>query len=538
MSDYKLIKYGKDAREALKNGADKLAKPVIATLGPLSRNVALNLPYPAPVILHDGVSIAREIRLQDPFEDMGAVLLKEAAIKTNDLAGDGTTTATLLANTLIQEGFKLVEGGIVEGVITGKVNPMVMRKELLKYANQIIEALSKKAKRLESKEEYKQVANISSGSSEIATLVSDAIETVGVDGLVMVEQGTGFESSLEVKTGMEFDNGYLSSYFVTDPDRMICEYEDVYVLITDYTIADGMQLVSIIEKVIKDNNKPLLIIAEDVVGPALKALALTKLRSGAKLVAVMAPEYGDQRKEALEDLAVLTGAVFISRELDKKLEDVEIKDLGRASSIRVTQTHTAITPKNPDTDEIKERANAIASQIKEEKNEFKKEKLEARMAKLSSSVAIINVGGGSDTEIKDKKERVIDAVYATKAAISEGIVAGGGVALRDIANDLFEKETENKQIEELVLNTLLAPEKTILENAGLAYVVDLKENYGINVINGESGDMFEMGVIDAVKVIKLAVRHAFSVAANILTTEYLVSDDIEADRNIQKVKPI
>lgn len=536
MSDYKLIKYGKEARDALKNGANKLAQPVISTLGPRSRNVALNLPYPAPIILHDGVSVAREIRLQDPFEDMGAVLLKEAAVKTNDLAGDGTTTATLLANTLIQEGFKLVEGGAAEGVITSKVNPMVLREELLKYSDKIIELLDKKAKKLSEKKDYRQVAKISSASEEIATLVSDAIEKVGANGLVMVEQGTGFESSLEIKTGMEFDNGYLSPYFVTDSDRMICEYSDAYVLLTDYTIADAMQLVPVVEKVMKDNNKPLLIIAEDVVGPALKALAMTKLRSGARLVAVMAPDYGERRKEMLEDLAVLTGGVFISKDLDKKLEDVELKQLGRLSSLRITQSTTALTPKHPDRDEITDRATAIDQQMNAETNEFKKQKLKERLSKLVGMVAIINVGGGSDSEIKDKRERVIDSIYATKAALAEGIVPGGGVALRDIAAELFEGESKNN-IDLLIAKALCEPYFKIIENSGIE-TLPVKEGEGIDVITEKVVNMFETGIIDAVKVIKLAIKHSFSVAATFLTTDYLVTDDVEKDRDIRKVKAV
>jgi len=532
MSDYKIIKSGKEARELLASGANQLAEPVVSTLGPLSRNVALNQSYPSPRIIHDGVTVAREIRLKNPFEDMGATLLKEAAIKTNDLAGDGTTTATLLANTLIQGGFKLVEGGTVNGVITGKMNPMILKNELLKASEAIIELLDKKAVKLSKKEEYRNVAKISSANDEIADLVADAIEKVGREGLVMVEKSTGFESGLEIKNGLEFDNGYLSSFFVTNPDKMVAEYEDGYVLLTDYTIADAMQLVGIVEQVIKDNNKPLLIIANDVVGPALNALVLTKLKTNAKLIAVMAPEYADRRREMLQDLAVMLGGNVISSELDKKLEDVKISDLGRFSSLMVTQEKTAITPKNPDKEELEERINAIRTQIKNETNLFKKGKLEERMAKLSSRVAIINIGGASETEIDEKRERAIDAVYAVKAALSEGIVPGGGVALRDISFEL-------KGFSELVTMALQAPYATLLKNAGIEELNDNFENgIGCNLITGEPVEMIKEGIIDPVKVTKLAVRHAFSVAAIFLTTDHLVSDDIEKDREIQKVKPV
>jgi len=353
----------------------------------------------------------------------------------------------------------------------------------------------------------------------------------------MVEDSVEFESSLEVKAGMEFSNGYLSQYFVTDSDRMICEYSDAYVLVTDYSIADAMQLVPILEKVIKDNNKPILIIASDIVGPALKSLALTKLKSHAKIIAVMAPEYGDRRKEALEDIALLTGAVFISSDLNKKLEDVELKDLGKLSSLLVTQTTCTFTPKYPDSEEVKDRVNAIAIQIKEETNDFKKGKLEERMAKLSSSVAVINIGGGSDSEIKDKHERTIDAVYATKGALAEGIIPGGGVALMAIAAEI--KTTKSDAIENLVIATLFKPYDQLLENSGLN-ISDFKptENEGVDVINKKQVNMIEVGIVDPVKVVKSAIRFSFSVAATILTTDYLISDDLEVNRNIQKVKPV
>lgn len=534
MSTYKLVIHGKPAREKLAKGADQLAQAVISTLGPSSRNVGLNRPL-RPIIVHDGVTIAQEIRLKDPFEDMGAVFLREAASNTNDLAGDGTTTATLLGNTLIQEGFKLVEGGVVDGVMTGRVNPMAMRKELLQYADIIIEEIIKKAKKLE-KNEWEAVAAVSAADAVMGTLVAQALEKVGPDGLVMIERTTSFDSSIDVQEGTEFDNGLLSPYFVTDSDRMIAEYQDGYILLTDYLISDPMTLVPLVEKVIKEENKPLLIIADDVVGPALQALVLTKLKAGARLVAVVAPEFADRRREALEDLAILTGGRVISRDIKKPLQDVELADLGRFRSLKVSLTHTTITPKNPDTEEIKERSGAIKKQILEEENRFRLDKLIARLAKLSQSVVTINVGGGSESEIKDKEERINDAVHATKAAIAEGVVAGGGVCLRDIARDL--KPIGDAHVHSLVLRALRAPYETILRNAGISVDGEHPEGYGMDVVTGNDAQMLAAMIMDPAKVTRLAIKHAFSIAATVLTTECLVSADPEEERAVQKVRPV
>lgn len=546
MSDYKILLFNHEARKKLAAGADKLAKAVVSTLGPLSRNVAINREYPGPIILHDGVSVAREIRLEDPFEDMGAVLLREASSKTNDLAGDGTTTATLLGNTLLQEGLKMVGGGIVDGVIAGNSNPMVLKKIIDEHVEKITSLLDDMAIKLEKREDYEKVATISSGSKEIGKLVADAIERVGKDGVIMVENDASFNSSLEIQEGMEFENGYLSPYFVTDPDRMICEYSDGYVLLTDFRIADAMQLVPIVEKVIKDSNKPLIIIADDVVGPALQALVLTKMRTKAQLVAVVAPEYADKRKEMLEDIAVLTGGTVIAQGLDKKLEDVQIADLGRFRNLTVTQTHTTITPKHPDNEEIQERVNAIKKQMKEEKNDFRKQRLEYRLGKISGGVAILKVGGSSETEIREKRERVIDAVHATKAALSDGVIPGGGYALWEIAKKMKEN-TDKGELNDLVVKVLESPFRTLMENSGedigkvlelINVLPDTVKNRGYDVVSRRAGDLVQMGVIDPVKVTKSAVRFAFSVAGMMLTTDTLISDDREEDRKVQKVKPI
>lgn len=545
MTPQKLL-YGKDAREKLAEGAKKLSLAVVSTLGPRSRNVAINKEWPAPTVTHDGVSVAKSIRLKDPFEDMGAVLLREAASKTNDLAGDGTTTATLLANTLIQEGMRLMGGVSSEGFIIGKANPMELQIELKKYADRIVEKLQQRAVEVKGREQYEKIAVISSASETMGKIVADSIEKVGADGIVMVEEGAGFETEMRVQEGMEFDNGFLSPYFVTDGDHMIAEYKDSYVLITDQRIIDANDLVPIIEKVIKEGGKPLLIIADDVIGPALQALVATKLRNVQPCIAVMAPEFADRRKEMLEDIAILTGGNVIAKDLGKRVNDATIQDLGRLKSMRVTQTHTTLTPANPDKEEIIERVNAIKEQIDKETNDFKKQRLEQRLSKLANGVVIIEVGGASETEIKERKMRIDDAVFAVKAALSEGVVPGAGMTLHAIADEL-EKETPEKErgaAYDLIQNMLRAPYKTILANAGydpdeklklIQSMKELKDDVaGYNVVTGEVVPLLKYGIIDPVKVTRLAVIHAVSVASMILTTDTLIS--AEEDTNVQKMQ--
>lgn len=527
----KQLLFNKDAREKLAKGADILAKAVVSTLGPRSKNVAINR-FPNPLVVHDGVTVARSISLKDPFEDMGANLLREAASKTNDLAGDGTTTATLIANTLVQDGLKITESGIVDGVVSPRINAMFLKEELDKFSKTIVEKIEKKARKIK-KGEIKRIANISAGNEEIAGLVAEAIEKVGADGLVMVENSTSFESKVDYTNGMEFDNGFLSAYFVTDPNRMIAEYEDAYVLLTDMTVADAMILVPIIEKVIEEgqNKKALLIVANDVVGPALQALVLTKLKQGVPLVAVVAPEYADRRKQMLEDIAVLTGATVFAGDKKDDIRDAKLSDLGKAS-IRVSQTHTLITPLFPDKDEINERAEAIKEQIESSDSPFLKERLQYRLAKLTQGVAVINVGGASETEIGEKRERVIDAVYAVKAAMADGIVSGGGVCLRDIASEL---DGGDKYVLEMVKKALNAPYETILSNSGINFK-ECEANRGIDVVSKNEVDMIAEGIIDPAKVTKLAVIHGFSVAGMIITTDTLIAD-LE-DSNIQKIRVV
>lgn len=520
----KLFAFNSEARQKLLNGAKILCDAVVSTLGPRSKNVAIDSDFSTSII-HDGVTVARAIKLKDPLENMGVKLIREASSKTNDLAGDGTTTATLLAYTLLKEGSELLQNDMSKGYVGQSVNAMVIKETLVADSEKIVAELDKISRKFK-KDELQHIAKISSGNDAIASLVAEAMKKAGNDGLVMVERTNSFESIVEHNQGMEFDNGYLSPYFVTDPHRMVCEYEDAYVLLTDYSIADPMLLVPIVEKVIEDGQgkKALLVIASDVIGPALQALVLTKLKSNVPLVAVVAPEYADRRRDMLEDMAILTGGVVFSVDKKDDLKEIKIADLGRVSC-RITQTHTLITPKNPDKEEIDLRANAIKEQIKETTNQFARERLQERLSKLTQGVAVIKVGGDSEVEIGEKKERVIDAVNATKCAIEDGIVAGGGVALRDVADSI--------DISDLSKIALKAPYLRILENSGLT-ATDCVKGEGVNVVTGQKGNMIEMGVIDPVKVTKLAVRHAFSVAGTMLTTDTLIAE--EEDTSVQKMK--
>lgn len=528
------IIFNETARKKLAEGADILARAVTSTLGPRSNNVAINQKNTYPFIVHDGVTVAKNVILKDHFADMGANLLAEASIRTNNLAGDGTTTAVLLANTLIQGGIRLIDSGITDGVISPKINPMHLREVFLKYSAVITDTLNKKAKKLKKSDIYK-IAEISAGMKDIASLVSEAYDKVGSEGLIMIESAPSIKSHVEVTQGMEFDNGFLSPFFVTDPNRMITEYDDAFILLTDMTIADGMLLVPIIEKVIKagQNKKALLIIANDVVGPALQAMVLTKQKSGVPLVAVIAPEYADRRKEMLQDIAVLTGARVFSYDMNDDLTKIELSDLGKAS-IKVTQTHTTIKPQYPDTDEIKERAKAIREQIKNETNTFRKERLEYRLGKLVQGIASVYIGGSSEVEVNEKRERAKDAIYAVRAAISEGVVAGAGVTLRDIASEL--KVIDNDEIHNLVQNALRSPFETILGNAGIRIDEEFKTGEGVDVVTKERGDLISMNILDPVKVTRLAVEHAFSVAGMLLTTSCLISDLPE--ESVQKIKVV
>lgn len=543
----KRLLFDKEARQKLTTGAGILAKAVVSTLGPRSRNVAINREYPAPIVLHDGVSVAENIRLKDPFEDMGAVLLREAASKTNINAGDGTTTATLLANTLIQEGMKIMGGVGDNGFIIGGVNAMVLRDDLLKWSARIEKKVVERAQKIKDKKQHLQIATISSASEELGQLVVDAVEKVSKDGIVMIEEAAGFESSLEMKEGMQFDNGYLSPYFVTDSDRMVTEYKDAFVLITNQRISNALELTPIIEKVAAEK-KPLLIIADDVNGPALMALVKTKLAGLLQNVAVAAPEFADRRKEVLQDIALLTGGNLIDGDLGQKIEDAQISDLGRLKSLRVTSGETTLVPDNPDKEEITERVAAIKDQLKEETNQFKRNKLEQRLAKLVSGVAVIYVGGASQSEIEEKKERAIDAVHALKAALAEGVLPGAGSTLYGIATE-FEAESTAQEKETaaygLIQKMLRAPFEQILKNAGediskvqllIDVLPDEVKNRGYDIVGKKAGDLLQLGVIDPAKVTRLAVSHGISVAATLLTTDTLITE--EEDNSVQKMRVV
>jgi chaperonin GroEL len=519
----KKILYGSDARKALAIGASKLADAVSSTLGPRSHNVAINREYPAPLVVHDGVTVAREVRLEDDFEDMGATLLREAASKTNDLAGDGTTTATVIANALIKEGMRLIDSKIRDGVVVGSINVMQLREDLIKNSAKICEELSKRATKIENSQEIEKVALVSAGDPVIAKVVTEALDKVGVNGMLMVEESSSFETTLEFQEGYEFDNGMLSPYFATDPHRMITEFTECYVLVTDMRIADAYDLVEIIEQV-KAVGGQLLIIADDVTGPALQTLVMTKLRLGFQSVAVVAPEFADRRRMCLEDIALLTGATPIFHDTGKQLKEVKLSDLGKAKHVVVSQTHTTIAPDNVDREEVDERIASIKAQVESEDNAYRKARLEERIGKLQGGMAVIKVGGGSVTEMKELKERVIDAVHAVKAAMAEGIVAGGGVTLANIATKLFgASDTVADELSNLALH---APFETITSNAGIevSSLFEESEGVGVNVLTGQTVDMIKEGIVDPVKVTRLAVTHAFSVAALLLTTNVIMTD--------------
>lgn len=526
----KILLFDEEARQKLAVGADKLARAVTVTLGPRSGNVAIDRQYPGPQIVKDGATVAKSIKLKDPVENMGAVMLREAALRSNDLAGDGTTTATLLANTLIQGGMKLVGGGIIDGVIqVNRVQAMALYDQLMAYIPIICTALDKMKKPVKTLAQKEQVATISAANAEIGKLVAEAVHKIGPDGLVMIENNTTGQTEIEYQKGMEFDEGYISPYFMTNTKYEWAEYGEGYVLLTDLVVADGMELVPIIEQVVKEgqNQKPLLIVAEDVVGPALAALVNTKLRIQAPIVAVRAPEFAERRRDMLEDMAILTGGVVITRESGKKLADVKLGDLGKVRNLKVTSTTTAFAPLNPDEEEITERANSIKEKINNEESDFRREKLKKRLAKLVQGVAIIKVGGASELEVGEKYERVQDAVHATKAAAAEGIVPGGGVALFDVATELKGEGPAYELIKEMCF----APVEKILENAGIDKgIVSDKPGTGIDVVTGKEIDMFEAGVVDPAKVTRLAVTNAISVAATFLTTQVGIVDDPDDEK--------
>ena len=518
----KQILFNEEARRSLERGVNALADAVKVTLGPKGRNVVLEKKFGAPTITNDGVTIARDIELEDPFENMGAQLVKEVSIKTNDVAGDGTTTATVLAQAMINEGMRNVAAG---------ANPMVLKKGIKKAVDVLVDELKNVSQKVETKAAKAQVASISAADDEIGNLIADAMEKVGDDGVITVEESKTMETHLETVEGMQFDRGYISPYMATDADKMEAVLSNPYVFITDRKITMIADIMPVLEKVVQ-NGGELLIIAEDVEGEALATLVVNKLRGTFKAVAVKAPGFGDRRKAMLQDIATLTGATVISEEVGRKLDSASMADLGRAGQVRVTKELTTIVDGLGDKDAIAARVAQIRAQIPEPTSDFDKEKLQERLAKLAGGVAVIKVGAATEVELKDKKLRIEDALNATRAAVAEGIVAGGGTALLQVQPALAKiKATgDEKTGVEIVKRAIEEPVRQIAYNAGLegAVIVDTikrsRKGYGFNALTEEYVDMIEAGIVDPTKVTRSALQNAASIASMVLTTESIVAD--------------
>lgn len=526
----KQIKYSTDARQSLIAGVNKLADAVVTTLGPKGRNVALDKKWGAPSVVHDGVTVAKEIELPDPFENMGAQLVKEAASKTNDVAGDGTTTATLLAQSIINIGFKNVTAG---------ANPMILKAGMEKGVAAVVAGIKTMARPVKDTDVAK-VATISAQDDKIGTLIAEALSKVGKDGVVTVEEGRGLEMSIDYKEGMEFDKGYASSYFVTNPDKMEAEIEDPYILITDKKISNLQELLPFLENLIKVS-KNLVIISDDIEGEALATLVVNKLRGTFNALAIKAPGFGDRRKEMLEDIAILSGGTVISEDTGRKFDSVTVEDCGRADKVWADKENTRIIGGKGTKSAIQARINQIKRAVDETTSDFDKEKLQERLAKLAGGVAVINVGAATEIELKERKERVNDAVAATKAALEEGIVPGGGVALLKVRQSLLKLKDSLSSDDEkigvdILYQSLAGPVKGIVRNAGYdeGWVVrsieegdknSAKEvDYGFNVMTGQFGSMVKAGIVDPAKVTRSAVQNAASVGMMVLTTEALITD--------------
>ena len=521
----KQLKYGEDARRALEKGINTLADTVKITLGPKGRNVVLDKKYGSPLITNDGVTIAKDIELEDPFENMGAQLVKEVATKTNDIAGDGTTTATLLAQALVREGLKNVAAG---------ANPMVLKKGILSAADVVVKKLSEISKPIESKQAIAQVAAISSGDEAIGELIADAMEKVGKDGVITVEESKTMKTELDIVEGMQFDRGYASAYMVTDSDKMEAVLDDPYILITDKKISNIQEIITLLEAVVQQGKK-LLIIAEDVEGEALATLVLNKLRGTFTCVAVKAPGFGDRRKAMLQDIAILTGGQVITEEMGIDLKEATVDMLGRARQVKVDKDNTVIVEGAGDPSEIKARINSIRSQIEDTTSDYDREKLQERLAKLAGGVAVIRVGAATEVEMKEGKMRIEDALAATRAAVEEGIVPGGGTALlaacKPVSDYMKAQMGDVKTGVSIVLRALEEPIRQICANAGVDGSVAVekiktskKVGFGYDAAKDEYCDMTERGIIDPTKVTRSALQNATSVAAMVLTTESLVTD--------------
>ena len=521
----KQILFEEEARRALGRGVDALANAVKVTLGPKGRNVVLDKKFGAPTITNDGVTIARDIELEDPFENMGAQLVKEVATKTNDIAGDGTTTATLLAQAMIHEGMKNVAAG---------ANPMIIKKGIDKAVTALVDEIKAKSQKVEGQADIAQVATISSANEETGSLIAEAMEKVGKDGVITVEESKTMRTNLSVKEGMQFDRGYISPYLVTDTDKMEAALDDPYILITDRKISAINDILPILEQVVK-SGKQLAIIAEDVDGEALTTIVVNKLRGTFKALAVKAPGFGDRRKAMLQDIATLTGGSVISEELGRKLDSVTLEDLGQAHKIVSTKDETTIIGGKGDKDAIAERVAQIKQQITKTTSDFDKEKLQERLAKLAGGVAVIEIGAATEVEMKDKKYRIEDALNATRAAVEEGIVAGGGTTFIDIqpALDKIEAEGDEKVGVNIVRRAIEEPVRQIADNAGLegsVVVENVKKagtGVGFNALKNEYVDMIGAGIVDPAKVTRSALQNAASIASMVLTTETLVADKPE-----------
>ena len=520
----KEIKYGTEARTALEAGVDKLANTVRVTIGPKGRNVVLDKSYGAPLITNDGVTIAKEIELEDAFENMGAQLVKEVATKTNDVAGDGTTTATVLAQAMIQEGMKNLEAG---------ANPIVLRRGMKKATEKAVETIAAMSSKVTGKDKIAKVASISAGDESVGNMVADAMEKVSNDGVITIEESKTMQTELDLVEGMQFDRGYISAYMCTDMDKMEAVLDEPYILITDKKISNIQEILPLLEQIVQSGSR-LLIIAEDIEGEALTTLIVNKLRGTFNVVAVKAPGYGDRRKEMLKDIAILTGGQVISEEVGLELKDATMAQLGRAKSVKVKKENTVIVDGEGNKEEIQARIGQIRAQLEETTSEFDKEKLQERLAKLAGGVAVIRVGAATETEMKEAKLRMEDALNATRAAVEEGIIAGGGSAYihasKEVAKLAETLEGDEKTGAKVILKALEAPLYYISANAGLegAVIINkVKESapgIGFNAATEEYVDMVEAGILDPVKVTRSALQNATSVASTLLTTESVVAN--------------
>ena len=520
----KRITYGKDARAHMLKGVDALANTVKLTLGPKGRNVALDKGYGSPTIVNDGVSIAREIELEDKEENAGAKLVYEVANKTNDVAGDGTTTATILAQEMIHKGFEAIDKG---------ANPVLVRNGIEIASKEVSALLLKNAKKIDTSSSIASVAAISACDEEIGKIIAQAMEKVGKDGVITVDESKGFDTTLDIVQGMEFDKGYISPYMVSDPERMVAELENAYILVTDLKLSNIQDILPLLQSVV-ETHRPLLIIADDIENDVSSTLIVNKLRGTFNVVGVKAPEFGDNQKNILQDISIMTGATFYSKDLSMQLKDISLDDLGSAKKVRVTKDDTTIIEGGAEAKVVKQRVNELKSQIEETTSDYDKKNLQKRVAKLSSGVAVIRVGAATETELKDKKLRLEDAINATSAAVEEGVVSGGGIALLEVYRSLKPKlKNENHDIQkgiDAVLYSLLAPLRQICNNAGFEgneIVEELKGkkgDYGFNAKTGEYVNMIEAGIIDPAKVTRTAVINAASISSLFVTTESIVTE--------------